>query len=83
MFPVESNPNTGAAIDAEYVQARARWEPFYEVTQIKGDSEAHPYLSPEDEFAGVEPMAVVWDMPTAARPAANDSIQLQPPAKSV
>ncbi len=57
MFPVETNPNTGAAIDAEYVQTRARWEPLYEVTQIKGDGEAHPYLSPTDEFADFE----TWD----------------------
>ena len=57
MFPVETNPNTGAAIDADYVRGRARWEPLYEVTQIKGDSEAHPYLSPADEFADFE----TWD----------------------
>lgn len=57
MFPVEQNPNTGLAIDAEYVKQRARWEPLFEVTQIKGDSEAHPYLSPADEFADFE----TWD----------------------
>ena len=57
MFPVETNPNTGTAIDMEYVKTRARWEPLYEVTQIKGDSEAHPYLSPEDQFADFE----TWD----------------------
>ncbi len=57
MFPVETNPNTGAAIDVEYVETRARWEPLYEVTQIKGDGEAHPYLSPDDEFADFE----TWD----------------------
>jgi hypothetical protein len=57
MFPVETNPNTGNAIDAEYVRQRARWEPLFEVTQIKGDSESHPYLSPSDEFADFE----VWD----------------------
>ena len=57
MFPVETNPNTGNPIDADYVETRARWEPLYEVTQIKGDSEAHPYLSPADEFADFE----TWD----------------------
>ena len=57
MFPVETNPSTGLAIDADYVKTRSRWEPLFEVTQMKGDSEAHPYLSPEDEFADFE----TWD----------------------
>ncbi|WP_172330175.1 DUF3604 domain-containing protein [Mangrovicoccus sp. HB161399] len=38
-------------IDADYAERRMRWEPVYEVTQIKGDGEAHPSLSPEDPFA--------------------------------
>jgi len=41
----------GKKIDKKYVETRARWEPLYEVTQIKGDGEAHPFLSPNDEFA--------------------------------
>ncbi len=41
----------GAPIDADYAARRQRWEPIYEVTQIKGDGEAHPLLSPNDEFA--------------------------------
>ncbi len=41
----------GDALDRDYAERRARWEPLYEVTQIKGDGEAHPFLSPNDEFA--------------------------------
>jgi hypothetical protein len=47
----------GRPFDRAYAQARARWEPVYEITQIKGDGEAHPFLSPNDEFAGYE----LWD----------------------
>jgi hypothetical protein len=56
MFP-EINPVTGKPLTREYAETRIRWEPIYEVTQIKGDGEAHPYLSPNDEFADYEP----WD----------------------
>ena len=49
MFSVERL--NGRAINREYAQMRARFEPLYEVTQIKGDGEAHPALSPNDEFA--------------------------------
>ena len=51
-FPTETL--TGEPLDAEYANARMRWEPAVEVTQIKGDSEAHPLLSPTDEFADFE-----------------------------
>ncbi|MEK9919785.1 MAG: DUF3604 domain-containing protein [Luminiphilus sp.] len=44
----------GDAIDADYAVARMRWEPIAEVTQLKGDSETHPTLSPEDPFADFE-----------------------------
>lgn len=44
----------GRPIDRSYAASRARWEPLYEVTQMKGDAEAHPKLSPEDEFADFE-----------------------------
>ena len=44
----------GAPIGAEYAKTRARWEPIAEITQIKGDSETHPDLSPKDAFADYE-----------------------------
>lgn len=50
MFPVDKT-YAGGRVNKEYVTLRAKWEPLYEVTQIKGDGEAHPYLSPDDEFA--------------------------------
>ena len=48
---------SGNPIDRGYAQTRRKWEPLYEVTQIKGDGEAHPLLSPADEFADYE----TWD----------------------
>jgi len=41
----------GSPIDRAYAETRAKYEPVVEVTQIKGDSESHPFLSPNDEFA--------------------------------
>jgi hypothetical protein len=49
MFP--ETKAFGKSIDKKYVETRARREPLYEVTQIKGDGEAHPFLSKNDEFA--------------------------------
>jgi len=67
MFP-EINPKTGESLTRGYVETRNRWEPLYEVTQIKGDGETHPSLSPNDEFADYG----TWDKgnlgPTAKEP---------------
>lgn len=53
MFPlIESF--TGKPIDREYAETRAQRERIYEATQIKGDGETHPFLSPNDEFANYE-----------------------------
>jgi hypothetical protein len=53
MFPILDS-FTGKALDRGYAEQRARWERLYEATQIKGDGEAHPFLSPTDEFAAFE-----------------------------
>ena len=53
MFPVVES-FTGKPVDKEYAEQRARWERLYEATQIKGDGEAHPFMSPTDEFAAFE-----------------------------
>ncbi|WP_429820568.1 DUF3604 domain-containing protein [Ensifer sp. B1-9] len=55
MFPVVEA--FGKKLDSEYAQTRAKWERLYETTQTKGTGEAHPLLSPTDEFANFE----IWD----------------------
>jgi len=52
MFPLQDSE--GKLISKEYADTRMKWEPIVEVTQIKGDSETHPNLSPTDEFADYE-----------------------------
>ena len=52
MFPMVEA--FGKKVDRVYAETRARWERLYEVTQTKGDGEAHPFLSPNDEFADFE-----------------------------
>ncbi len=56
MFPLRDS-FSNKRVDRAYAVTRDRWEPLYEVTQIKGDGEAHPFLSPTDEFADYE----TWD----------------------
>ena len=55
MFSVETND--GKPYTRELAALRAKMEPLVEVTQIKGDGESHPFLSPNDEFADYE----LWD----------------------
>ncbi len=61
MFPEETVD--GSPIDEAYASLRARFETVYEVTQVKGDGEAHPILSPDDEFADFEN----WDWDNIGR----------------
>jgi hypothetical protein len=56
MFPLLDS-FSGQPVDKGYATARERWERLVEATQTKGDGEAHPYLSPNDEFADFE----TWD----------------------
>jgi hypothetical protein len=57
MFALQDDFANGAPLNADYAEQRQKWERLYEATQIKGDGEAHPLLSPEDEFADFE----TWD----------------------
>jgi Protein of unknown function (DUF3604) len=56
MFPIIES-FTGKPIDLAYAENRSRWERLVEATQMKGDGETHPLLSPNDEFANFEK----WD----------------------
>ena len=53
----EETTFTGGPMTRAYAEARAKWEPLFEVTQIKGQSESHPSLSPNDEFSSWD----LWD----------------------
>jgi len=55
----------------DYAERRTRWEPLYEVTQMKGDGEAHPSLSPTDEFADFE----TWDRGSFGAPKEDGMIR--------
>ena len=64
-IPHNSNLSNGRMFPAlgsgrmseSYARQSARWEPLFEVTQVKGDAETHPLLSPDDPFADFE----TWD----------------------
>ena len=74
MFPI-LDTFTGKSFDRAYAETRAKWEPLYEATQIKGDGEAHPFLSPNDEFADYE----TWDKANLdfSVPKKNDMLQYE------
>ena len=61
MFPSKSID--GKPINKSYAKLRARWEPIAEISQVKGDGESHPTLSPDDEFADFEN----WDWDNIGR----------------
>ncbi|MCP4577241.1 MAG: DUF3604 domain-containing protein, partial [Deltaproteobacteria bacterium] len=71
MFAVEDLK--GNAITKEYAEQRNRWEPLVEVTQMKGDGETHPFLSPNDEFADFE----TWDKGNLLQYAPKEKSMLQ------
>jgi hypothetical protein len=64
---------SGEAMDRAYAEARVRWEPIIEITQIKGDGETHPLLSTDDEFADYEN----WDVANLDGSGAKEEWMLQ------
>jgi|TARA_B110000977_G_scaffold156088_1_gene198591 hypothetical protein len=67
------NTVSGEPVSEAWAQTRIKWEPLYEVTQVKGDGEAHPFLSPDDEFADYE----TWDEDNIGRTVAKKNEMLQ------
>ena len=85
MFPTEVD-SKGRPIDAAYAASRVRNEPLIEIKQLKGTSETHPLLSPNDEFASFEIMSFLLGDPPGriphivgsyARQALKDGLAMQ------
>jgi hypothetical protein len=74
MFPLETL--RGKPFTREYLKLRNKWEPVVEATQTKGDSEAHPLLSPEDTFANFERyIFYIQAYPTPYKPEDGDFVR--------
>ena len=88
MYPVDVDNTTGRPIDAAWAASRDRNERLVEIKQGKGQSETHPLLSPNDEFAGYELYEALLGLPanvgridhiagSYARQAYKDGITMQ------
>ncbi len=87
MYPIDVD-SLGRPIDAAWAASRDRNERLVEIKQIKGQSETHPLLSPNDEFANYEIMSFLIGLPAGdgriphivgsyARQALKDGLTLQ------
>ena len=63
MYPIDIDNTTGRPIDAAWAASRDRNERLIEIKQGKGQSETHPLLSPNDEFASYELYQAILGLP--------------------
>ena len=88
MYPVDIDNTTGRPIDAAWAASRDRNERLVEIKQGKGQSETHPLLSPNDEFASYEMYEAILGLPanvgridriagSYARQALKDGVTMQ------
>ena len=88
MYPTDVDQTTGRPIDAAWAESRMRNERLIEIKQGKGQSETHPLLSPNDEFASYEMYQTLLGLPadvgridrihgSFARQALKDGIAMQ------